>query len=180
MSHYVVWVFTEEGEEFEAQELLERFDENESHFYEFCDETEELEESWKNKDRVGKSPAECFDKIGEFAKSWYGFVKVGGKWGYWHNPNAKWDWYAFGGRWDGYIGKKNIVKAEKILGMKDLDDKIPFAFINPSGDFVEHSTMGWWGISYDEKHGKDEWIEIVKTALKDNPESLIMVYDLHI
>jgi hypothetical protein len=25
-----------------------------------------------------------------------------GKYGYWHNPNAKWDWYSLGGRWQGF------------------------------------------------------------------------------
>jgi len=26
-----------------------------------------------------------------------------GHWGYWHNPNAKWDWYVVGGRWSGVL-----------------------------------------------------------------------------
>ena len=26
-----------------------------------------------------------------------------GKRGYWHNPNARWDWYTIGGRWCGYL-----------------------------------------------------------------------------
>jgi hypothetical protein len=30
-----------------------------------------------------------------------------GKWGYWHNPNAKWDWYEVGGRWTGYLPLKD-------------------------------------------------------------------------
>ena len=26
-----------------------------------------------------------------------------GKYGYWENPNAKWDWYSIGGRWSGSL-----------------------------------------------------------------------------
>jgi hypothetical protein len=29
-----------------------------------------------------------------------------GKYGYWENPNAKWDWYALGGRWTGFFKLK--------------------------------------------------------------------------
>ena len=29
-----------------------------------------------------------------------------GKYGYWHNPNAKWDWYQIGGRWTGSLKLK--------------------------------------------------------------------------
>ncbi len=32
-----------------------------------------------------------------------------GKYGYWHNPQAKWDWYSLGGRWTGYFKLKNNV-----------------------------------------------------------------------
>lgn len=33
-----------------------------------------------------------------------------GKYGYWENPNAKWDWFLIGGRWTGYLKlKKNRI-----------------------------------------------------------------------
>lgn len=31
-----------------------------------------------------------------------------GKYGYWHNPNAKWDWYSVGGRWTGLLKLKEM------------------------------------------------------------------------
>ena len=30
-----------------------------------------------------------------------------GIYGYWHNPNQKWDWYVLGGRWDGFFKLKS-------------------------------------------------------------------------
>ncbi len=36
---------------------------------------------------------------------------ITGKKGYWHNPNARWDWYSIGGRW---AGKLKLKKAEGV------------------------------------------------------------------
>lgn len=38
-----------------------------------------------------------------FMASWYGYDVELDKYGYWHNPNAKWDWYQIGGRWAGSL-----------------------------------------------------------------------------
>jgi hypothetical protein len=35
-----------------------------------------------------------------------------GKYGYWENPNAKWDWYQLGGRWAGFFRLKPGAKGE--------------------------------------------------------------------
>lgn len=35
-----------------------------------------------------------------------------GKWGYWENPNAKWDWWTIGGRWSGSILLKSGDKTD--------------------------------------------------------------------
>jgi len=46
--------------------------------------------------------------------------EVGNKWGYWHNPNAKWDWYSIGGRWAGYfVADKDIVQVSELIALKD-------------------------------------------------------------
>lgn len=43
----------------------------------------------------------------EFAKRWGGYEPDGeGRYGYWHNPQAKWDWYELGGRWAGFFRLK--------------------------------------------------------------------------
>ena len=42
----------------------------------------------------------------EFTDNWYGYSKHNGEYGYWNNPNAKWDWYQLGGRWSGYFKLK--------------------------------------------------------------------------
>ena len=39
----------------------------------------------------------------EFAVKEYGYVVDDDRCGYYHNPNAKWDWFVIGGRWRGYF-----------------------------------------------------------------------------
>lgn len=52
---------------------------------------------------------ELFDSLEEFAHEWHGCSERDertGRYGYWSNPNSKWDWYQLGGRWRGYFKLK--------------------------------------------------------------------------
>lgn len=49
---------------------------------------------------------ELYSSFEEFVKDWHGSSKRDEKtnrYGYWENPNAKWDWYQLGGRWTGFF-----------------------------------------------------------------------------
>lgn len=64
----------------------------------------------KHKDR--------FASFEEFIKEWAGYKERDaetGRFGYWENPNKKWDWYEIGGRWSGSLITKDgaIVDAAK-------------------------------------------------------------------
>jgi hypothetical protein len=54
-----------------------------------------------------------YSTIDKFARDWDGYIKVDGKYGYYHNPNAKWDWHLLGGRWTGYFKMK---ETERVKG----------------------------------------------------------------
>lgn len=49
-----------------------------------------------------------FASFDEYMEDWEGSSKdeKKGKYGYWTNPNAKWDWYSMGGRWTGFFKLK--------------------------------------------------------------------------
>lgn len=50
---------------------------------------------------------EFYSSFEEFAKDYHGSTaNASGRYGYWHNPKAKWDWYQMGGRWRGYFPAK--------------------------------------------------------------------------
>lgn len=53
---------------------------------------------------------ELYDTFEIFALEWHGYKKrddTYARYGYWENPNAKWDWYEIGGRWAGYFLLQN-------------------------------------------------------------------------
>ncbi len=53
---------------------------------------------------------ELFPTFEEFMEKWHGSSDRDSqmnRYGYWHNPNAHYDWYSVGGRWTGYFKPKN-------------------------------------------------------------------------
>jgi len=77
MSHYTVAVFSKRPED--VDELLEPFNEN-------------------------SSPASPYMEFVESADE--DFDEDAQKHGYWHNPQAYWDWWEIGGRWHGMLRLK--------------------------------------------------------------------------
>jgi hypothetical protein len=52
---------------------------------------------------------QIYKTFDNFMKLWHGFDgpdKETGRYGYWSNPNRKWDWYELGGRWTGFFKAK--------------------------------------------------------------------------
>jgi len=52
-----------------------------------------------------------------FVEGWHGSKRRDPdkkRYGYWENPNAKWDWYTLGGRWTGFFKLKSDVVDAKI------------------------------------------------------------------
>jgi len=124
----------------------------------------------------------------EWLESWNGLYlnKEKTDYGYYTNPNAKWDWYAIGGRWGGMLKLKksaNIDEYEKpnfSWGIKDEEkEKIiknrmvdsaykkditlaslknigTFAVLR-NGEWFEKGSMGWWGISSETDEESKKW-----------------------
>ena len=67
--------------------------------------TKEFEKSLKTR---LKPYSEEYATIDEYAKKYHGYGKNGDKYGYYHNPKAKWDWYSIGGRWSNMLRLKPI------------------------------------------------------------------------
>ena len=61
----------------------------------------------------------------QFAEDYHGFSdpeETTGHYGYWTNPNAKWDWYQIGGRWHGFFRlKEGTTGAKGSLGLMTKD-----------------------------------------------------------
>ena len=119
MSHFSVGVFIEPKRDKKLEDLLAPYQENNigncpKEYLEFFECSEEIEEYEKYKDK--------YKTLDEFMEKCYGYKKddVTGKYGYWANPNAKWDWYTIGGRWSNSIIRKNGYKCD-YAKLKDID-----------------------------------------------------------
>lgn len=68
---------------------------------------------------------EIYPTFEQYLEKYHG-AKIDDKtldYGYWENPNAKWDWYRIGGRWDGLLNIKNKngdIKPVNYARIKDL------------------------------------------------------------
>jgi len=112
----------------------------------------------------------------EWVDEWHGYYlnKEGIAYGYYINPNDKWDWYQIGGRWAGMIKLKKGAEGEigeksfmfkgnpyedggvDSAQVKNIDEEclkslITYAVLDEEG-WHEKSRMGWWGCSQYDKY----------------------------
>lgn len=66
--------------------------------------------------------SELYGNYETYMKEWNGTDKdpEKGEYGYWRNPNSKWDWYSLGGRWKDFFTLKDGTKADEAQ-LKDID-----------------------------------------------------------
>lgn len=105
-------------------------------FLEFHDKTEEIEESARevitadsyygknHPETVSKTLLEAYGDFDHLAEDYHGYNKDEGtgKYGYWENPNRKWDWYQVGGRWSGLLRVKEMAETAERGEHSLLDD----------------------------------------------------------
>lgn len=97
-------------------------------FMQFNEMTEEIEESCKdvitsdshfgkeNPQSVGKTVFEHYGSFDLVATKYCGYKldEETGKYGYWENPNRKWDWWQIGGRWAGWLPQKTNLPEDNV------------------------------------------------------------------
>lgn len=103
-----------------------------------------------------------------------------------YNPKSKWDWYTFGGRWNGFLKTYTGASVNSGLVKKiDWDDLpcLPFAFITPAGEWRERGEMGWWACVSNEKSAdvwKTEFTNFVNNMICSGEDIKVTVVDCHI
>lgn len=104
-----------------------------------------------------------------------------------YNQKSKYDWYEIGGRWDGVIPMKTNMKLEMKscneckVSQIDMDKiKTPYAYVDTNGNWHERGTMGWFGISSNDKDEKS-WDNEFKEFINNQKKSTIVtIVDCHI
>jgi hypothetical protein len=110
MSHFTVLVIGED-----VEEQLAPFQENNmgdcpKKYMEFNDMEDEMLKEYENDEySSGELLKEKYSSFDVFAKEYHGYKQRDaekGRYGYWENPNKKWDWWVVGGRWTGMLKAK--------------------------------------------------------------------------
>lgn len=110
MSHFTVVVFGPD-----AENQLAPFQENNmgdcpEKYLAFNDIEDEAAEEYKGSDREGTPLSTRYPTFEQFMSEWHGMEARNEdkqRYGYWENPQAKWDWYVLGGRWADFFRLKN-------------------------------------------------------------------------
>jgi hypothetical protein len=114
-----------------------------------------------------------------------------------YNPDSKWDWFSFAGRWDGFLSDeeeerrtsngfnfsaenhrvdRNIKPVSEVI--KD-PKKTPFAFLLPNGDWIQKGRMGMFGLAFDEE-SNSSWSARASNLMKDYLDHSVVLVDCHI
>lgn len=120
-----------------------------------------------------------------------------------YNPNSKWDWYSFGGRWNGTIRNEyrgddrgfnfgdeyrqfgdNVIHVDDYCNLLEdpetRETVRSFAVITPDGEWLEKGKMGWFACVSDEQD-PDDWIDCLITTFDQYRDGYVAVgLDLHI
>jgi hypothetical protein len=105
-----------------------------------------------------------------------------------YNPDSKWDWYEFGGRWAGELfgeldREETRGNSRPTCELLDHDGQgnpfYPFAIVTPDGQWHEKGKMGWWAMVTDEKPD-DTWHEEVRELYEKFGDSVAVLVDCHI
>lgn len=99
-----------------------------------------------------------------------------------YNPDAKWDWYEIGGRWNGSL-PGNAVGARSLLlsSPKLLRTLLPHDFLTPDGRWHEKSTFhaeDWLGGKWRHK-SEAAWLEEFQAALQSYADYCVVGVDRH-
>ncbi len=146
MSHFTVLVVGENPEQQLApfqennmgdcpKEYLQFFDVTDENFAEWQSETCDRlvlpsgdlvspykdEYANKNLQRIEVPKSQAFPSFQQYMEDYCGYkVNAEGRYGYWENPNRKWDWYQLGGRWSNMFLLKDGSRSDQAR-KKDID-----------------------------------------------------------
>lgn len=106
----------------------------------------------------------------QFVKEWHTHASPDpetGKYGYWFNPNAKWDWFQVGGRWAGFFKLKK--GKEGMLGEKSWaneNEEIP----EGRADQAKKGDIDFEGMLADNFEKYSKLYDKFEVAMKDDPD----------
>lgn len=109
---------------------------------------------------------EIYPNLAAFAEKYHGYDEHEGKYGFWSNANAKWDWFQIGGRWRGFFPlKPNAVLRVDKPGVFDNEAE------PDKGDIVSFDEIDFEAVATqtneDAEKFWDEWQAWLKNPTSD-------------
>jgi hypothetical protein len=112
-------------------------------------------------------------KYEEIVSLWYGSTRDKfGNWGYWYNPNAKWDWWVIGGRWKGFLVTKPNTSG--ILGepgvferMAEGKDKEMYQYTSTQADIARFKDIDFEALAVRRREEFEQWWDRYEKEIKD-------------
>jgi hypothetical protein len=121
---------------------------------------EELQKTYEeNKEKYN------YESFEQFMKDYYGYNEENGVWGRVTNPNAKWDWWVIGGRWTGFLKKKEGTNG--VLGRPGVFNNEP---TENGADIIRKGDVDWEGMRNDVVEESSKRYDLVHEGIKDTPE----------
>jgi len=140
-----------------------------------------FEEFLKKEDEYIKKNNIIYESAQDWIRDWYGYslnLDAGG-WGYYKNPQQKWDWYVIGGRWSGFFILKNGAKGK--LGESGFSDRKKENENFNRADQALKKDIDWDAMRQDQVNkAKKIWQEII-VEKKGNlpPEMISFIYGIN-
>jgi len=173
MSHFSVAVFTMPNGK-TVEQLLAPYQENNmgdcpKEFLEFCCVEDELREEYKECAEKDKYP-----DYDTYALKYAGYKKdkKTGMYGYWYNPNSKWDWYQIGGRFSGMLKLKPGAKGKKgERSWTNASEHIPDDMVDSARikdidfEWMIRENVQLYEKFWIESEGKDEYIRYISYGI---------------
>lgn len=97
------------------------------------------------------------------------------------NPQAKWDWWVIGGRWNNFLKNSKDDRGANSVRREDLaETPSAFACLTKDGQWHEQAQAGWWGITSANEMTEAEWkIKLAELIAQTRPMDWIVAVDLH-
>lgn len=94
---------------------------------EFESKAKEIIDGLDGSPKLKRKYQDCLEakNFAEIFRCWFGgeLDLETGNWGYWRNPNAKWDWYLLGGRWINFFKLKK--DRTGVHGESGINNELP-------------------------------------------------------
>ena len=120
-----------------------------------------------------------YTSANDWVRDWFGYIfnEELGSWGYYRNPQSKWDWYTIGGRWSGFFTLKNGAVGKLgepgLYGREEEDEKPNKA------DQAKKGDIDWEAMVLEQiERGKKIWKDVEEKKDIITPEMRYFIYGI--